>query len=162
MNDKRLEELNEKYKNRNIREELVWGCYAKHSGYTSKQDGEFINWLCNRAIAEIKEANKAAAVESHSEKEIYQGCIRLMRQMVRYFKEYLDVIGVDLASIYEDEQFSVAFSNFEIVQDLFLYGTSHSGGNSTRKKCKELGLDDSDLVEFRFKDDPNADNEDDM
>lgn len=162
MNDERLEELKEKYKDRNIREELVWGCYAKHSGYISKQDGEFINWLCNRAITEIKEANKAAGVESHSEKEIYQGCIRLMRQMVKRFEEYLDIIGIDLSGIYEDERFHVNLSNFEIVQNLFLYGTTHSGGTSTREKCKELGLDDSDYVEFHFTEDPNANDKEDV
>ncbi len=109
-----------------------------------------------------KKEEKAAGVESHSEKEIYQGCIRLMRQMVKRFEEYLDITGVDLSGIYEDERFSVALSNFEIVQNLFLYGTTHSGGTSTREKCKELGLDDSDYVEFHFTEDPNADDEKDV
>ncbi len=54
MNDTRLEELREKYKNRNLLEELAWGTYANHSGYTSKQNGEFINWLCNVAYRTIK------------------------------------------------------------------------------------------------------------
>lgn len=162
MNNERLAELREKYKKRNIREELVWGCYANHSGYTSKQNGEFINWLCNRAIEEIKGTNRAAGVESHSEKEIYNGCLRLLRRMTDYFEEYLQMMDIHQEDLAEEERFSVALSNFDIVQNLFLFSTTHSGGTSTRQKCKELGLDDSDLVEFRFKSDPEYDDEEDV
>lgn len=55
MNDERLAELQEKYKDRNLLEELAWGAYADHSGYTSKQNGEFLNWLCMRAYKALKE-----------------------------------------------------------------------------------------------------------
>ena len=55
MNDARLAELREKYKNRSLLEELGWGTYANHSGYTSKQNGEFLNWLCNAAYRAIKD-----------------------------------------------------------------------------------------------------------
>lgn len=55
MNDERLAELQEKYKDRNLLEELAWGVYANHSGYTSKQDGEFLNWLCLMAYKALKE-----------------------------------------------------------------------------------------------------------
>lgn len=55
MNDERLAELKEKYKDRNLLEELAWGIYANHSGYTSKQDGEFLNWLCLMAHKALKE-----------------------------------------------------------------------------------------------------------
>ena len=55
MNDERLTELREKYKDRNLLEELGWGAYANHSGYQSKSNGEFINWLCNAAYRKIKE-----------------------------------------------------------------------------------------------------------
>lgn len=54
MNDTRLAELREKYKNRNLLEELAWGIYADHSGYTTKQSGEFLNWLCNMAYRALK------------------------------------------------------------------------------------------------------------
>ena len=109
----------------------------------------------------IKAANTsgAAGVESHSEEEIYKGCLRLIRQVVNYFDEYLDYLDIHQEDLLEEERFSIALSNFEIVQNLFLYSTGHSGGTSTRKKCRELGLDDSDHVEFRFKEDPNADEE---
>lgn len=55
MNDERLAELQEKYKCRNLLVELYWGMYADHSGYTSKQNGEFLNWLCMRAYKALKE-----------------------------------------------------------------------------------------------------------
>lgn len=57
MNDERLAELKEKYKDRNLLEELAWGVYANHGGYTSKQNGEFLNWLCLMAYKKIKEAD---------------------------------------------------------------------------------------------------------
>lgn len=55
MNDERLAELQEKYKNRKLLQELVWGAYADHSGYTTKQNGEFLNWLCMAAYRALKE-----------------------------------------------------------------------------------------------------------
>ena len=55
MTDERLAELQEKYKDRNLFEELAWGAYADHSGYTSKQNGEFLNWLCMKAYKALKE-----------------------------------------------------------------------------------------------------------
>lgn len=55
MNDERLAELKEIYKDRNLFEELAWGIYWNHSGYTSKQNGEFLNWLCLMAYKALKE-----------------------------------------------------------------------------------------------------------
>lgn len=54
MNNERLEELREEYKNRKLLEELAWGTYADHSGYTRKNNAEFLNWLCDAAYREIK------------------------------------------------------------------------------------------------------------
>ena len=55
MTDERLAELQEIYKDQNLLEELAWGAYADHSGYTYKQDGEFLNWLCLMAYKALKE-----------------------------------------------------------------------------------------------------------
>lgn len=41
-------------------------------------------------------------------------------------------------------------SYFHIVQELFLFRTYHSGGTSTMAKCKQLGVDSSENVEFKF------------
>ena len=54
MNEKRLSELREKYKDRELLKELSWGVYHDHSGYTSKADGEFLSWLCDAAYIAIK------------------------------------------------------------------------------------------------------------
>lgn len=62
MTTERLAELKEKYKDRKLLEELYWGMYADHSGYTSKQNGEFLNWLCLMAYTKIKETDQAPTV----------------------------------------------------------------------------------------------------
>ena len=52
--------------------------------------------------------------------------------------------------ILNDEHFKVCYTNAEIVNRLLLSTTTHSGGTSTRQKCKELGLDSSKSIEFSF------------
>lgn len=84
---------------------------------------------------------------SHDEKHILQGCIALMGEMVEYFREYLDFIGHEPE--WDEEKQPFVMSYFYIVQRLFLWNTRHSGGNSTRTKCYELGIEDSSKqVEF--------------
>ena len=68
---------------------------------------------------------------------------RIIRHVVYYFEEYLDAIGVE-PSAEDDERFGFILTNFELVRGLFLFGTSHDGGASTLKKCRELGVDPSD------------------
>ena len=64
MNEDRLAELKEKYKGRSLKNELVWGMYANHSGYVSKATGEFVNWLCYKAYEALYEkANGEPQVE---------------------------------------------------------------------------------------------------
>jgi len=87
-------------------------------------------------------------VESHSEKQILEGCISLIQEMVDEFWGYLNYIGHDEPE-YEEEKQPFRMSYFHIVNRLFLWHTHHSGGNSTRTKCVELGIDDSSRdVEF--------------
>lgn len=50
----------------------------------------------------------------------------------------------------EEERFCYNMSYFHIVQELFLFRTYHSGGTSTMAKCKQLGVDSSENVEFKF------------
>lgn len=38
----------------------------------------------------------------------------------------------------------------EEARKLFLFRTSHSGGTSTRAKCRQFGVDSSENVEFKF------------
>lgn len=66
------------------------------------------------------------AVKSHSEKQILEGCIALIDEMVGYFREYLDFI--DFTPEYDEEKQPFCMSYFHIVNRLFLWHTSHCGG----------------------------------
>lgn len=85
-------------------------------------------------------------IESHSEQKIVECCIDLMQELVNY----IDYIDIDLTELPDDEHFKVCYTNAEIVNRLLLSTTTHSGGTSTRQKCKELGLDSSKSIEFSF------------
>lgn len=89
-------------------------------------------------------------IESHSEQKIVECCIELMQELVNEFEKYIDYIDIDLTELPDDEHFKVCYTNAEIVNRLLLSTTTHSGGTSTRQKCKELGLDSSKSVEFSF------------
>lgn len=52
--------------------------------------------------------------------------------------------------VLQEERFCYNMSYFHIVQELFLFRTYHSGGTSTMAKCKQLGVDSSENVEFKF------------
>ena len=87
---------------------------------------------------------------SHSEKDIYNSFIRMMKDLKDKFYEYLVFLGVDIENLDEDEQFRYSLSTFEIVNELFLLHTNHSGGTSTRMKIKELGLTTFDSLVLDF------------
>lgn len=89
---------------------------------------------------------------SHSEADIYKGCVSLMQELMGRFEEYLDYIGVDPKEDYDDEErFCTQFYPTEIVERLFLWNTRHSGGTSQHLKCEELGIDTDDVVIFEDK-----------
>lgn len=92
--------------------------------------------------------------ESHNEKKILERCIALMGAMVDDCETWIKWrFGEDcLEKIPEDERLSISYSYFEIVQQLFLWTTTHSGGTSTRAKCKELGVKPSERITFEFED----------
>lgn len=85
---------------------------------------------------------------SHCEQDIYYGCVELMQKLCDEFREYLDYLGYDVCELEEDEKFNYKMSPMQIVRKLFLQYTTHSGGNSTRMKCAELGIDLDDAVTF--------------
>ena len=89
-------------------------------------------------------------IESHSEQKIVECCIDLMQELVNEFEKYIYYIDIDLKELPDDEHFKVCYTNAEIVNRLLLSTTTHSGGTSTRQKCKELGLDSSKSIEFSF------------
>lgn len=85
-------------------------------------------------------------VESQSERDILDGCISSMNMAVGAFEEYLDYMNVHPET--EEERFSWSVNYFTIVQRLFLWKTSHSGGTSTAEKCAELGVDCGEEIVF--------------
>lgn len=91
-------------------------------------------------------------LESHDEKYILKYCISLMQELVGKFEEWYEYVHGEEAirELDEVERFYYRMSYFSIVQELFLFRTSHSGGTSTRAKCKQLGVDWSDGIEFSF------------
>lgn len=106
-----------------------------------------------RAAVEKQKIDKD--LESHDEKHVLRYCISLMWELVGKFEEWYEYVhGEDaIKELCEDEKFRYRMSYFNIVQELFLFCTSHSGGTSTRAKCKQLGVDSSDEIEFSFGDD---------
>ena len=101
-----------------------------------------------------------APITSHSERDILDACVEMMQGMADEFVEYLEYVG------YEPEDYEkVPFCNknyFDIVQRLFLWNTGHSGGTSTMKKCKALGVNSSASVAYNpWKAQEERDKEDD-
>lgn len=105
-----------------------------------------------RAAMEKQNVNKE--LESHDEKHILECCISLMQELVNEFAEwYRWQHGEDaIEELDEEERFCFRKSYFRIVQELFLLGTNHSGGTSTRAKCEQLGVDSSEEIEFNWRD----------
>lgn len=56
---------------------------------------------------------------SHSEADIYMGCIALMQELMGSFEEYLDFIGLDPKDANDEERFATYFYPTHIVERLF-------------------------------------------
>ena len=102
----------------------------------------------------MEQQNVNKELESHDEKHTLECCIRLMQEMVNEFAEwYRWQHGEDaIEELDEEERFCFRKSYFSIVQELFLIGTNHSGGTSTRAKCEQLGVDSAEEIEFDWSD----------
>lgn len=105
-----------------------------------------------RAAVEKQKVDKE--LESHDEKHILKSCLGLMQEMVNDFAEwYRWQHGEDsIEKLDEEERFCIRKTYFRIVQELFLLHTNHSGGTSTRAKCKQLGVDWGEEIEFDWSD----------
>lgn len=83
-------------------------------------------------------------ITTHSDREIVKQCISMMHSLTDSFAEYLDLIDADTDELIP---FVERFKITEIVRQLLLFGTTHCGGTSTAKKCREMGIDtDLDIV----------------
>lgn len=107
-----------------------------------------ISALAHRAAETLSEASEMELalncgdeygyLENHGEKNILNGCVGLLCKAGAKFREYLDFIGVEPSG---EEELYIPFGYREIVHDLFLLYTGHSGGTSTDAKCRMLGVD---------------------
>lgn len=122
---------------------------SQHTFYNDYDDTDKCSLMDGlRALPPVQPEPCEDAVKSHSEKDILNMCISLLDEMVGYFGEYMEWIGYEPTEE-EKECGYFGMTYFHIVQKLFLYHTTHSGGTSTFKKCHELGIDDpSDGVRF--------------
>ena len=105
-----------------------------------------------RAAVEKQKVDKE--LESHDEKHILKSCLGLMQDMVDEFAEwYRWQHGEDsIEKLDEEERFCIRKTYFRIVKELFLLHTNHSGGTSTIAKCKQLGVDWGEEIEFDWSD----------
>ena len=106
--------------------------------------------LSETTLKEKKDKDKE--IESHEEKYILHYCISLMQELVGCFEEWYRWVHGENAieELSEEERFYYNMSYFHIVQELFLFRTYHSGGTSTMAKCRQLGVDSGDNIEFKF------------
>ena len=107
---------------------------------------------CRAAVEKQDSTNKE--LESHDEKHTLECCISLMQELVNEFAEwYRWQHGEDaIEELDEQERFCFRKSYFSIVRELFLLGTNHSGGTSTRAKCEQLGVDSAEEIKFDWSD----------
>ena len=104
--------------------------------------------------AEMDKQKVDKELESHDEKNILKSCLGIMQDMVDEFAEwYRWQHGEDsIEKLDEEERFCIRKTYFRIVKELFLLHTNHSGGTSTRAKCKQLGVDWGEEIEFDWSD----------
>ena len=104
--------------------------------------------------AEMDKQKVDKELESHDEKHILKSCLGIMQDMVDEFAEwYRWQHGEDsIEKLDEEDRFCIRKTYFRIVKELFLLHTNHSGGTSTRAKCKQLGVDWGEEIEFDWSD----------
>jgi hypothetical protein len=85
----------------------------------------------------VNDKIKELELTRHSEKDIVNGCIWLMEDVLEKMMEYMEMMDVE----HTEGVPTLKYSYFEIVQKLLLCRTMHGGGTSTRKKCEQLGFD---------------------
>lgn len=88
---------------------------------------------------------------SHSERDIFNGCVEIMRGMVEDFKNwYLDYHGEDALEMVEAEElFGMWVLSRKLVEKLFLEKTDHHDKDTCIAKMHELGID-KEFLEFGF------------
>lgn len=128
--------------------------YIRITRVLDRDSGEELGYgvYCDNCSAQTKIFNKAVGaiaswrafdytIPVHSEKNILEGCISLLRELTDVFADYLEYRGIDQgADADKSEVFTHHMNVSHIVNELFLHHTNHSGGTSTSAKCRELGV----------------------
>lgn len=135
---------------------------VSHEYYAYLEDCNLISTVSNKQMWDILNAVGGGDpsritdnTSSHSEKDIYEGCIALMQELTDRFKEWLEWQDIEMD---REEAFCTTFYPTEIVRRLFLWHTKHSGGTSCRMKLNELGVDD-ETIQFDVYDEGEEDEE---
>lgn len=130
----------------------------KLKAFYGVEDGKVLSMDAIAALSAIEEAQTVDVGEeewiaTHDDREIVLGCIRLIEEVLNgefgIFQQLKDY-GFDFEE-YEGfcgRPLSYMMSMMEIVGPLLLEYTSHSGGTTTRKKCREMGFNPSTIIEF--------------
>ncbi len=142
--------------------EIIGKCDKKDKFHLLRFDNEDID-IIKRALAchwsviqldisrqeeAIKNGSEDGNLRSQSEKQILNCCVSMIQNVIDYFGEYLEFIGYLPDPNDEESEFEYCLTYGELVNQLFLWNTSHSGGTSTAAKCRELGVDYGKSVQF--------------
>lgn len=114
--------------------------------------------MCYAGVLNTDAAQREGAIEcgsedgnlkSHSEKDIWKGCLALMHGLLEDVQRWLLFVDINPNDYEGEEKFCYSASCFTMVQRLFLWNTTHSGGTSTMAKMRELGITkESEVFEF--------------
>ena len=118
---------------------------VSHEYYTHLERSGLISTVSNKQMWDILNAVGGGDpslitdnTSSHSELEIYNGCISLMNELCGRFQEWCRYNDIDISD--PETAFCTTFYPTQIVERLFLRKTRHSGGTSCRMKLEELGI----------------------
>lgn len=137
--------------------EFIGKCDEEDEFHFSDEDIDIIKraLACHWSVIQLDISRQEEALEngsedgdlrSQSEKHILEGCVDLINEAVAHAKGYLDFREIDQES--EEDKYGYSLSYQKIVNRLFMWNTSHSGGTSTCAKCRELGVDPGEEIDF--------------
>lgn len=111
--------------------------------------------MCHMAVIDLDILNRKKAIEcgsengdlrSHDETKIVESCISIIKELFSDFEQYLEYADIDVEI---NEPFSKRYTTWALVRDLLLSGTTHAGSTSSKAKCRMLGLDPYEEIEFK-------------
>lgn len=129
-----------------IIKDVTWKDFGRHPDFPEAREAaiQALNEVEEyRAIGTPEECRAAMEKQNSTNKEL----VNEFAEWYRWQHGEDAIEGLD-----EEERFCFRKSYFCVVQELFLLGTNHSGGTSTRAKCEQLGVDSAEEIEFDWSD----------